>query len=437
MGPFDISLVDGAPFRLCIQVITFLMAAVVTQMVWKEYLRNRNAFLKYISLSFFTLSLKAAFLLCTFIWSVSTESVVPESYMPLIDHLLKAVGIIFFIYAFIITIPACKIMGRYFLIVNFALLTFTAPIIRHFWLYHLSVAPTGQGRFAFFWGDMAYEIWLTLLLSLGGYAAYHAHVAMKRAFLSAFAILFGMELLHIWNIYLSNNTISSVILVERLMMVPFFYVIIVAIHDEIIDEINRINTSRESYRNNMFESTIQALAGSLELKDSYTHGHAERVTMYSREIGRRLDLGEEDLHALYLGAILHDIGKIGIHEDILRKPCALLDVEVIEFRKHPEDGAGIIEKIEALRHLKPTVLYHHERWDGTGYPMGLREKDIPLHARIVAVADAFDAMTSDRPYRSQPLNFNAAIEELVRCRNNQFDPGIVDVFIEYHREAVS
>jgi HD-GYP domain-containing protein (c-di-GMP phosphodiesterase class II) len=435
MGSLEISLVESAPFRLCIQAITFLIAAIVTQMVYKEYLRNRNSFLKYISLSFLAFSLKSAFLLCSFILSAIKGSPLPESYMPLVDHFLKAVGIIFFIYAFVVTIPAWKVMERYFLIVNLTLLTLSAPIIMHHWLYHLSVAPTGQGRFAFFWGDMAYEVWLTLLLTVGGYAAYHSKVAMKRAFLSAIAILFAMELLHIWNIYLSNNTISSIVLAERLLQVPFFYVIIVAIHNEIINEINRLNSSREVSRNIMFESTIQALAGSLELKDSYTHGHAERVTMYSMEIGRRLGIGEEELQVLYLGAILHDIGKIGIHEDILRKPCSLLDVEIEEFRKHPEAGAGIIEKIEALQHLKPTVLYHHERWDGAGYPIGLHGEAIPLHARIVAVADAFDAMTTDRPYRRQPFDRNAAINELVRCKSSQFDPSIVDTFVEYHREA--
>ena len=435
MDLLDISLVEGVPFRLCIQSIIFLIAAIVTQMVWKEYLRNRNSFLKYTSLSFLTFSLKSAFLLSLLILSAINGSPLPESYMPLVDHFLKAVGTIFFIYAFVATIPAWKVMGRYFLIVNLTLLMLTAPIIRHLWLYHLSVAPMGQGHFAYFWGDMAYEVWLTILLTMGGFAAYHSKVAMKRAFLSAIAILFAMELLHIWNIYLSNNTISSIVLTERFLQVPFFYIIIVAIHNEIIDEINRINSSREVFRNIMFKSAIQALAGSLELKDSYTHGHAERVTMYSMEIGRRLGLGEEELQVLHLGAILHDIGKIGIHEDILRKPCSLLDVEIEEFRKHPEAGAGIIEKIEALQHLKPTVLYHHERWDGSGYPKGLCGLDIPLHARIVAVADAFDAMTSDRPYRSQPFDHSAAIEELLRCRNRQFDPGIVDTFVAYYREA--
>jgi hypothetical protein len=163
MGSLEISLVESAPFRLCIQAITFLIAAIVTQMVYKEYLRNRNSFLKYISLSFLAFSLKSAFLLCSFILSAIKGSPLPESYMPLVDHFLKAVGIIFFIYAFVVTIPAWKVMERYFLIVNLTLLTLSAPIIMHHWLYHLSVAPTGQGRFAFFWGDMAYEVWLTLI----------------------------------------------------------------------------------------------------------------------------------------------------------------------------------------------------------------------------------------------------------------------------------
>ncbi len=179
----------------------------------------------------------------------------------------------------------------------------------------------------------------------------------------------------------------------------------------------------------LFNSTIQALVGALEMKDTYTQGHAKRVTEFSLSIGSKLNLSENELRDLYLGAILHDIGKIGTDEEVLNKPESLNRREEILVREHPLKGTLFIVGIENLSHIVPVILHHHEHWDGSGYPGRLKGEQIPLHARIVAVADAFDAMISNRSYR-EGLHKDSAISELIKKKDSQFDPFIVDVFIE-------
>ncbi len=179
----------------------------------------------------------------------------------------------------------------------------------------------------------------------------------------------------------------------------------------------------------LFNSTIQALVGALEMKDTYTQGHAKRVTEFSLSIGSKLNLPESEMRDLYLGAILHDIGKIGTEEDVLNKPDSLNRREEIIIREHPIKGTLFIVGVENLSNIVPVILHHHEHWDGSGYPGRLKGEQIPLHARIVAVTDAFDAMISNRSYR-EGLNKDGAISELIKKKGTQFDPFIVDVFIE-------
>ncbi|MFA7061460.1 MAG: DJ-1 family glyoxalase III [Pedobacter sp.] len=179
----------------------------------------------------------------------------------------------------------------------------------------------------------------------------------------------------------------------------------------------------------LFNNTIQSLVGALEMKDSYTQGHAKRVTEYSLSIGSKLNLPDHELRDLYLGAVLHDIGKIGTEETLLNKPGGLNLREETLIREHPLKGTLFIVGIENLSHIVPTILHHHERWDGTGYPGRLKGEQIPLHARIVSITDSFDAMVSTRSYRPA-LNKEAAIRELQKQKGTQFDPFIVDVFIE-------
>lgn len=189
------------------------------------------------------------------------------------------------------------------------------------------------------------------------------------------------------------------------------------------------SAEHEIWNQRLFNNTIQALVGALEMKDTYTQGHAKRVTELSLSIGARLKLCESEMRDLYLGAVLHDIGKIGTGDEVLNKPVSLNLREETLVREHPLKGTLFIVGIENLSHIVPTILHHHERWDGKGYPGRLKGEQIPLHARIVCIADAFDAMLSNRSYR-EGLSKSAALTELQKEKGTQFDPFLVDVLIE-------
>jgi putative nucleotidyltransferase with HDIG domain len=145
-----------------------------------------------------------------------------------------------------------------------------------------------------------------------------------------------------------------------------------------------------------YMATLSALAQALEAKDPYTAAHSGRVSRYSVKLGRRLGLDADQLSLLKKGALMHDLGKIGIHDSILNKPSALTDEEYQEMKKHPVMSAAIMRPLKRFSSFAEIAAWHHERWDGTGYPDGLQGEEIPLLARIVAIADAWDAMTGDR-----------------------------------------
>jgi response regulator RpfG family c-di-GMP phosphodiesterase len=176
-----------------------------------------------------------------------------------------------------------------------------------------------------------------------------------------------------------------------------------------------------------YRSTLKALTSALETRDHETHGHSERVVSFSLRLGRELGLDAEQLTSLEFGALLHDIGKIGVPDAILRKPAALDGDEWARMRLHPLYGRKILEGIEFLEGAARVVAQHHEQWDGSGYPSGLRGDEIDLNARIFAVADAFDAMTSDRVYR-RGRPYEAALAELDDYAGRQFDPAVVAAF---------
>jgi len=173
--------------------------------------------------------------------------------------------------------------------------------------------------------------------------------------------------------------------------------------------------------------TINAVVNTLEARDPYTRGHTERVTLIAKSIARRMGIGNEALRIIELGALLHDVGKIGVTDAILQKPGPLDSEETQQIREHPEKGRRILSNIDYLKTAIPCVLHHHERYDGRGYPERLSGTRIPLPGRIIAVADAFDAMTSDRPYR-RALTVRRAMAELRRHAGKQFDPKVVRVF---------
>lgn len=178
----------------------------------------------------------------------------------------------------------------------------------------------------------------------------------------------------------------------------------------------------------MYLETIRALAAAIDAKDPYTKGHSERVTQTSEALARELNLPEREIDNIEYAALLHDIGKIGIDERILGKNDGLTSEEFKRIKEHTIIGAKIIEPIEFLKDSYKAIYHHHERYNGKGYPDGLKSEDIPILARIIAVADAYDAMGSDRPYRKK-LNKDKILKELKDQSGKQFDPEVVKAFI--------
>ena len=188
------------------------------------------------------------------------------------------------------------------------------------------------------------------------------------------------------------------------------------------------NASLYSDLDNLFLSSIRAIVEAVDAKDPYTRGHSGRVVEYALMIGRAVTRNKEKLKEIEISSILHDVGKIGIPDRILGKPGRLTRREERYMERHPEFSAAIIEPIEMLKKLTANILHHHERLDGAGYPSGLKGKEIPFVARIICVADAFDAMTTDRPYRRRKSR-KAAFQELKRHSGTQFDARLVKILI--------
>jgi len=179
----------------------------------------------------------------------------------------------------------------------------------------------------------------------------------------------------------------------------------------------------------MFIGTLHALTSSIDAKDSYTYGHSERVAMMAGQLAVAVGLDDHTVERVRLSALVHDVGKIGVPEAILCKPGPLTDKEYAIVKQHPEIGAKILADIRLMHDLIPGVLYHHERWDGNGYPHGLAGEDIPLLGRLICLADSFDAMSSNRTYRLS-MNLEQALSELQRCAGTQYDPALVQAFID-------
>ena len=196
--------------------------------------------------------------------------------------------------------------------------------------------------------------------------------------------------------------------------------------------IKNINTELQSTYDKLesaYMETIEILRVTVEAKDTYTRGHSDRVSEYSELIGKNLGLKEDELKTLKIGGLFHDIGKIGIPDHILLKTTKLDDKEYSEIKNHPAIGAHILSNATLFNDIIPIVKHHHERYDGNGYPAKLKGNEIPYLARIAAIADAFDAMTSRRSYRDE-LSLDFAKNEILKNKGTQFDPEIADVFIK-------
>ena len=199
-----------------------------------------------------------------------------------------------------------------------------------------------------------------------------------------------------------------------------------------MNEIKKINSQlSETYEKleKAYLESIQTLRYTVEAKDPYTRGHSDRVSEFSVLIGKYLGLSDSDLKILEIGGLFHDIGKIGVPDTILRKESKLTDDEYSEIKNHPSIGAHILSTASIFADIIPIVKHHHEKYDGNGYPGRLKGEEIPYLARITALADTFDAMTSKRTYRDA-LPLETVIAEFERCKGTQFDPMLADVFLD-------
>jgi len=181
---------------------------------------------------------------------------------------------------------------------------------------------------------------------------------------------------------------------------------------------------------------VETLIRALQARDPYTSGHSTRVSRYCLLIAEKLKFSSKMKHSVYLASMLHDIGKIGISDTLLQRPGKLSDEEMEIIREHPQLGASMIQMLGEMHPIVPLILHHHEAYDGSGYPAGIKGDNIPLISRIIAVADTFDAMTSDRPYRERRSKYEA-IAELKNCAGKKYDPRIVQIFLRVLEEISS
>ena len=185
-----------------------------------------------------------------------------------------------------------------------------------------------------------------------------------------------------------------------------------------------------------YMDTVTTLSQAVDARDPYTAGHSERVAAISLKIAEKMEFDEKRLQKLEISALFHDIGKIGVPDNILLKPGKLDEMEFQKIKEHPEIGVNILKKIDFLKDSLPTIRHHHERYEGNGYPDGISGTDIPIESRIISVADTYDAMTSDRPYR-KGLSYETAISEIIRFKGLQFDPDVVEAFLAVEFNNIS
>ncbi len=202
-------------------------------------------------------------------------------------------------------------------------------------------------------------------------------------------------------------------------------------HDELSrlqEEVDRLR-ERTNWLRDARRDAVRLLAEALEAKDSITRGHSNRVRKLSIELAREIGASEAELECIELGAFLHDLGKVGVRDDVLKKPGKLTEDEYEHMQSHPEIGMKMLEASPYFSDILPIVRHHHEKWDGTGYPGGLKADAIPLGSRIIAICDTYDTMVSERPYK-KPLPREHALQTLSSLAGKMFDPNLVRAFIE-------
>jgi putative nucleotidyltransferase with HDIG domain len=210
---------------------------------------------------------------------------------------------------------------------------------------------------------------------------------------------------------------------------------------EVVTNVALLNLTKENSdlkkeQKKICEMAARTILHALDAKDSYTFGHSMRVAYFSLSLGREIGLSEEELYDLELAALFHDIGKIAVPDSVLLKPSRLTEDEFLKMKSHPSKSAEILEGFTHFDEVAKFAKHHHERWDGRGYPDGLKGEDIPLFSRIILIADTFDAMTSSRPYR-KGLDYEIAYAELEEFSGSQFDPELAPAFIRAMKREVA
>nr|WP_245745134.1 HD-GYP domain-containing protein [Lentibacillus persicus] len=229
--------------------------------------------------------------------------------------------------------------------------------------------------------------------------------------------------------------VIGLVLQDAIVIFPMLMVIVTAMIAFFLlyRFLNYVGALKDSYRKQL-EGIVKGVIATLELKDPYTRGHSERVANYALIMVKATgQFNADQLTPIYYACLLHDIGKIYISDTILSKHGTLTEKEFEIIKEHPEIGAKAVQDVEGISDYIDIILYHHERWDGKGYPEGLKGEETPLLARITAIADAFDAMTSSRSYR-KALSFEEAYERIIAEKGTQFDPQLVDIFTKIFPE---
>ena len=278
--------------------------------------------------------------------------------------------------------------------------------------------PIGISYFVGVKYDVVLSAYYAVLFCALFYTPLRVHMAKyySEAFMSRFPLLF---------ISLAVFTLVAMVQYHRMALGEIRYA--ERLNDE-VEQATAVARYRAERLGRMSEEMVRMLAVSIDAKDRYTNGHSFRVAGYAAALARALGWTEEEVETLWREALLHDIGKIGIPDAVLNKPGRLTDEEFAVIKSHAKIGGDILSNSKSMLNAADVARCHHERWDGRGYPEGLKGEDIPLHARVVAVADAYDAMRSDRIYR-KGLAPDVIRAELVRGRGTQFDPALLDVFL--------